>query len=83
MFSVRKGYIFVNHISLQIVNLMAALLKAACIADLGVRRTRPFSRKEIGQGYLAIDPLPSHMIEKSRLIVTFRASDMLVAGSPP
>jgi hypothetical protein len=62
---------------------MATLLKAACIADLGVRRTRPFPRKEIGQGYLAIDPLPFHMIEKSGLIVTFGASDMLVAGSPP
>jgi hypothetical protein len=62
---------------------MATLLKAACIADLGVRRTRPFPRKEIGQGYLAIDPLPFHMINKSGLIVTFGASDMLVAGSPP
>jgi hypothetical protein len=62
---------------------MAALLKAACIADLGVRRTRPFSRKEIGQGYLAIYPLPFQVIDKSRLVVTFRASDMLVAGSPP
>jgi hypothetical protein len=62
---------------------MATLLKAACIADLRVRRTRPFPRKEIGQGYLAINPLPSHMIEKPRLIVTFRTTDMLVAGSPP
>jgi hypothetical protein len=83
MFSVRESHVFVNHISLQIVNLMATLLKAACIADLGVRRTRPFPRKEISKGYLAIDPLPFHMIDKPRLIVAFRASDMLVAGSPP
>jgi hypothetical protein len=62
---------------------MAAFLKTACITDLGVRCTRSFSRKEISQGYLAIDPLPPHMIEKSRLIMTFRASDMLVAGRPP
>jgi hypothetical protein len=62
---------------------MAPLLKAACIADLGVRRTRPFPRKEIGQGYLAIDPLPFHMIDESGLIMAFRATDVLVAGSPP
>jgi hypothetical protein len=83
MFSVREGDVFVNHISLQIVNLMATLLKAACIADLGVRRTRPFPRKEIGQGDLAIDPLPFHMIEESGFIMTFRAADVLVGGGPP
>jgi hypothetical protein len=83
MFSVREGDVFVNHISLQAVNLMAALLKTACVADLGVRRTRPFSRKEIGQRYLAIDPLPLHVIQESGLIVTFRAGDVLVTGSPP
>src|SRR3972149_4943085 len=62
---------------------MATLLKAACIADLGVRRTRPFPRKEISKGYLAIDPLPFHVIDESGLIMTFRATDVLVAGSPP
>ena len=62
---------------------MATLLKATGIADLGVRRTRPFSRKEVGQGYLAIDPLPFHVIKESGFIVAFRATDMLMAGSPP
>jgi hypothetical protein len=62
---------------------MATLLKAAGIADLCVRDARPFSRKEIGERYLAIHPLPLHMIEKSRFIVAFRASHMLMAGSPP
>jgi hypothetical protein len=62
---------------------MATLLKAACIADLGVRRTRPFPGKEVGQGDLAIDPLSFHMIKKSGFIVTFRAADVLVRGGPP
>lgn len=79
MFSVREGDVFVNHVSLQIVNLMAALLQAACIADLGVRRARSFPRKEIRQGHLAVDPFPLQMIQEPRFIVTFRAGDLLVA----
>jgi len=83
MLSVREGHVFVHHISLQIVNPMAALLKTARIADLGVRRAWPFPRKEISQRYLAINPLPLQMIQKTRLIVTFRTGNMLVTGSPP
>jgi hypothetical protein len=62
---------------------MATLLKAARITDLGVRRTRPFPRKEVGQRDLTIDPLPFHMIDESGFIMTFRATDVLVGRGPP
>jgi hypothetical protein len=49
MFFVREGYILVDHILLEILNLMASLLEATCIADLCVRRARPFPGNKIGQ----------------------------------
>jgi hypothetical protein len=78
-----EGNILISHISLQVIDLMATLLETAHITDLGVGHARPFSGEEIGQRYLAIHPLPPQMIEKTRLIMTFRTGHMAMAGGSP
>jgi hypothetical protein len=41
VFSMREGHVLVNHIPLEIIDLMATPLETACVADLGVGSTRP------------------------------------------
>jgi hypothetical protein len=63
MFSMGKGHILINHISLEILNLMASLLEATRIVDLRMRLARSFSGDKVGQRHLTIHPLPSQMVE--------------------
>jgi hypothetical protein len=83
MFSMGEGHILVSHISLEVFGPVATLLKTACIAYLCMRHARPFPGKEVSQRYLAIYPLPPQMIEKTRLIMTFRTGHMFMAGGSP
>jgi len=78
-----EGYILIDHIPLEVFDLVTSLLEAARITDLCVGRTRPFSREEVSQGYLTINPFTSQMIIQSRFIVTFRAGHMSMAGCSP
>ena len=83
MFSMGEGHILIDHIPLEIFDLMASLLETTRIVDLCVRPARPLPRDEIGQRYLAIHPFAFQMIEKPRLIVAFRTRHMPMAGGPP
>jgi hypothetical protein len=83
MFSMGEGYILIDHIPLEVFDLVTSLLEAARITDLCVGRTRPFSGKKIGQRYLTIHPFTSQMIIKPGFIVTFRAGHMSMAGCSP
>jgi len=47
--SVRERHILIDHISLEVFDLMTSLLEAARIADLGVGRARPLPRQEVSQ----------------------------------
>jgi hypothetical protein len=58
MFTMGEGDILVDHVSPEILDLMASLLQTACIADLRMRHGRLFPRDEIGQRDLSVDPLP-------------------------
>ena len=49
VFSMGKGHILIDHIPLEVFDLMTSLLEAARIADLRVRRARPLPRQEVGQ----------------------------------
>ncbi len=62
---------------------MATLLEATRIANLRVGRARPLARQEVGQRHLAVHPFALEMVEKSGLIMTFRARHMSMTGSPP
>jgi hypothetical protein len=78
-----EGDILIDHIPLEVFDLVATLLETARITDLCVGRTRPFSGKKIGQRYLTIHPLPPQMIIQSRFIMAFRAGHMSMAGCSP
>ncbi len=58
VFTMGEGDILIDHVSPEILDLMASLLQAACIADLRMRHGRLFPRDEIGQRDLSVDPLP-------------------------
>jgi hypothetical protein len=47
--SVRERHILIDHISLEVFDLMTSLLEAARVANLGVGRARPFPRQEVSQ----------------------------------
>lgn len=83
MFSVRERHILIDHISLEVFGLMTSLLKAACVADLGMRCTRPLSRQEVSQRHLPVHPFPLEMVQKPGLIMAFRAGHMPVTGGSP
>jgi hypothetical protein len=83
MFSVGEGHVLVNHIPLEVLDLMAPLLETTRIVDLCVRHARFFPRDEIGQRYLTIHPLSPQMVEKPRLIMTFRTRHTAMAGGLP
>jgi hypothetical protein len=83
MFIMRKGHILIEHISPEFFGLVATLLETACIADLCVRHARPFPGEEVSQRYLTIYPFASHMIIKTRLIMTFRTGHLPMAGGSP
>ena len=78
-----EGNIFIEHIPLEVFGFVATLLETARIADLCVGHARPFSGEEIGQRYLTIHPFASQMIEKTRLVMTFRTGHMPMAGASP
>jgi len=83
VFPMGEGYILIDHISLEVFNLMASLLEATRIADLCVGLAWFLSGDEVGQGDLAIDPLSFQMIDESRLIMALGASDIPVARNFP
>lgn len=83
MFSVRKDHILINHILLQVLNLMASLLKATGVTDLRMGFTGSLAREKIGEGNLAIHPLPLQMIEQARLVMALRTGHMAMAGGSP
>jgi hypothetical protein len=58
MLAMGEGDILIDHVSPEILDLMASLLQTACIADLRMRQGRLFPRDEIGQRDLSVDPLP-------------------------
>jgi hypothetical protein len=62
MFPMREGHILIDHVSLEVFNLMASLLEATCIVNLCMGSAWPFSRDKIGKRYLAIHPFPLEMI---------------------
>ena len=47
--SVRERHILIDHISLEVFDLMTSLLEAARVADLGVGRAGPLPRQEVSQ----------------------------------
>jgi len=59
MFVMGEGHIFVEHIPLQVIGLVATLLETARITDLRVGHARPFSREEVSQRNLTIHPFAS------------------------
>ncbi len=81
MLAVGKSHIFVDHVFLEVIDLMA--LKTGCIANLRMRLARSLSRNEIGQRDLAVHPLALQMVEKPGLIMTFRTGYILMTGCPP
>jgi hypothetical protein len=83
MLSMGKRHILINDVPLKILNLVAPLLEAARIAYLRMGPARPLSGDEISQRYLSIHPLPPQMVDKTRLIMTFRACNMPMAGGSP
>ena len=83
MFTMGEGHILIDHISPEVFGLVATFLKTACIADLCVRRARPLARQEVGQRDLSVHPFALEMVEKSGLIMAFRARHMPMAGCPP
>jgi hypothetical protein len=58
MFFMREDHILVNHIPLEIFDLVAPLLEATRIIDLCVRHAWLLSGDEISQRYLSIYPFP-------------------------
>jgi hypothetical protein len=48
VFPVGEGHILIDHIPLEILDLVTSLLKATRIADLGMRFARSFSGDKIG-----------------------------------
>ena len=58
MFTMGESDILIDHVSPEILHLMATLLQTACIADLRMRHGRLFPRDEISQRNLSVDPLP-------------------------
>ena len=62
---------------------MTSLLQAARIANLRMGRAWPLARQEVGQRHLAVHPFAPEMVEKSGLIMAFRARHMPMAGCPP
>jgi hypothetical protein len=83
VFSVWKSHIFIDHVSLQILNLMASLLETTGIVNLRVRPIRCLSRDKIGQWDLAIHPFALQMIKKAGFVVAFRTCDMMMTGGSP
>ena len=78
-----EGHILIDHIPFEIFDLVASLLEAGRIADLGVGPARFLSGDEVGQRDLSIDPLSLQMVEEPRLIVALGAGDMAMAGGLP
>ena len=62
MFTMGEGHIFIDHIPLEVVGLVATLLETARIADLCVRRARPLPGEKVSQRYLTVHPFAFHMI---------------------
>jgi hypothetical protein len=56
--SVGKSNILVDHISLQVFDLVATLLETTRITNLCMRFAGPFPRNEIGHRHLTVDPFP-------------------------
>jgi hypothetical protein len=83
MLSMRESNILIDHVFLEIFNLMASLLEATCIVNLCVRPAWPLPRNKIGQRDLTIHPFAFQMIEKTWLIVAFRTCHMSMTGGPP
>jgi hypothetical protein len=83
MLSVGKSNILVDHISLQVFDLVATFLETTRITNLCMRFAGPFPRNEVGHGNLAVNPFPSEVVEKSGFIVAFRAGHMAMARCLP
>jgi hypothetical protein len=79
MLAVGEGNVLVDHISLEIFDLVAPFLQAARIVDHRMGHRWLFARNEVGQGDLPVDPFPFHMIEEPRLIVALRARHVSMA----
>jgi len=58
MLSMGKSNILVDHISLQVFDLVATLLETTRITNLCMRFARPFPRNKIGHRHLTVDPFP-------------------------
>jgi hypothetical protein len=83
MLSVGKSHILVNHISLEIFNLVAALLQTTRVTDLCMRFVGSFPRDEIGQGNLTVDPFSFQVAEEPGFIVAFGAGHIAMARCLP
>ena len=83
MLPMGEGNILIDHISLEILDLMTPLLQAACIANLRMWHGRLLPGDEIGQRNLSIDPFPFHVIEKTRCVVALGARHVAMAGGLP
>jgi hypothetical protein len=79
MLAVRKGYIFIDHIPLEVLNFMASVLEAGPITDFSVGFAGSLAGEEVGQRDLPVHPFPLQMIGKSRLIMALCTHHMFVA----
>ena len=83
MLPVGEGNILVDHVSLEVLDLVTSLLEAARITDLGMGSVRPLSGDEVGQGYLAIDPFPFQVAQKPGFRVALGTCYLTMAGGLP
>jgi hypothetical protein len=83
MFSMGEGHILIDHIPLEILDLMTPILHTVTIINFIMDFLEAFPNHEISQGELEIYPLPLKMIHDTRIAMTIEAGHFVMRGCFP
>jgi hypothetical protein len=83
MFSMGEGHILIDHIPLEIFDLMTPLLRTVTIINFIMDFLEAFPNNDISQRKLEIFPFPFQMIQNAWFAVTTQASRFVMRGCFP